>query len=81
MPQLSTLEQIANIVVRRTIAEVGHADALMDALERAYPFPGDYSYCREIWERALEQHDVRKNYHRRFEQAEGGASASSTTKR
>jgi hypothetical protein len=66
MPQLSTLEQIANIVIKRTIQETGNDGGLMDALERAYPFPG-YSYCREIWERALEDHNVRKEYSQRFE--------------
>lgn len=66
MPQLSTLEQIADIVIRRTVAEVGDTSSLMDALERAYPFPG-YSYCREIWERALEQHNIRRDYSQRFE--------------
>jgi hypothetical protein len=67
MPQLSTLEQIANIVIKRTIEETGDDGALMEALERAYPFPG-YSYCREIWERALEEHNIRREYSQRFEQ-------------
>jgi hypothetical protein len=66
MPQLSTLEQVADIIVRRTIAEVGRGNGLIAALERAYPFPA-YSYCREIWEQALEHHNVRKEYSGRFE--------------
>jgi hypothetical protein len=55
MPQLSTLEQVARIVIQRTIADVGQSNALFSALESAYPFPSD-NYCRAIWNQVLEQH-------------------------
>jgi hypothetical protein len=55
MPQLSTLQEVARIVIRRTIADVGEGNALLSALESAYPFPGD-NYCRAIWDQVLEQY-------------------------
>jgi hypothetical protein len=55
MPQLSTLEEVAKIVIRRTIADVGDGNALVSALEKAYPFPSD-NYCRAIWDQVLDQH-------------------------
>jgi hypothetical protein len=52
MPQNSTLELIADIIIQRTIADVGRGTGLIDALERAYPFPDEIDY-REIWTEAL----------------------------
>jgi hypothetical protein len=57
MPELSTLEHIADIVIRRTIDEVGRGTELVAALERAYPFP-DEPVFREAWAEALRRQGI-----------------------
>jgi hypothetical protein len=57
MPEISTLEHIADIVIRRTIGEVGRGTELVDALERAYPFP-DEPVFREAWDEALRRQGI-----------------------
>ena len=57
MPEISTLEHIADIIVQRTINEVGRGTELVGALERAYPFPDDEPY-RETWTEALRRHGI-----------------------
>ena len=52
MPQPSTLSYIADLIIRRVLAE-GHTDVdLAAALERAYPFE-DSLEGRRIWLDAL----------------------------
>ena len=52
MPQPSTLSYIADLIIRRVLAEE-HTDAhLVAALERAYPFD-DSLQARRIWLDAL----------------------------
>jgi hypothetical protein len=57
MPQFSTLELVADIVIRRTVADVGHGNNLHAALERAYPFP-DGNTFRIAWTEALRRHGI-----------------------
>jgi hypothetical protein len=57
MPQISTLEHIADIVIRRTIDEVGRGTELVPALERAYPFPDEPAF-REAWTEALRRRGI-----------------------
>ena len=57
MPEISTLEHIADIVIRRTIADVGRGRDLITALERAYPFP-DEDVFREAWTEALRRQGI-----------------------
>jgi len=57
MPEPSTLEHVANIIIRRTIAEVQDPQQLLDALSRACPFTEDPRFY-EIWLRALERHGI-----------------------
>jgi hypothetical protein len=57
MPEPSTLEHVANIIIRRTIAEVQDPQQLADALARACPFTEDPRFY-EIWLRALERHGI-----------------------
>ena len=57
MPQISTLEHIADIVIQRTINEVGRGTELIAALERAYPFPDEEPF-RETWDYALRRHGI-----------------------
>jgi hypothetical protein len=57
MPQVTTLEHIAEIVIRRTIAEVGRGSELVIALERAYPFPDDGPF-RKAWTDALRREGI-----------------------
>jgi hypothetical protein len=57
MPEPSTLEHVANIIIRRTIAEAQDPQQLMDALSRACPFTDDARF-HEIWLRALERHGI-----------------------
>ena len=58
MPEPSTLEHVANIIIRRTIAEVQDPEQLLDALSRACPFTDDPRFY-EVWLRALERHGIR----------------------
>jgi hypothetical protein len=58
MPQNTTLEYVADLVIRRAIAEVGKGPALASVLERIYPFANN-DRCREVWEKALERHDLK----------------------
>jgi hypothetical protein len=55
MPQPSTLSYIADLIIRRVLAEE-HRD-LAAALERAYPFD-DCLEARRIWLDALLRHAV-----------------------
>ena len=57
MPQTSTLELIADIVIQRTINEVGRGTELIAALERANPFPDEEPF-RETWTEALRRHGI-----------------------
>jgi hypothetical protein len=57
MPEPSTLEHVANIIIRRTIAEVQDPQQLAEALARACPFTEDPRFY-EIWLRALERHGI-----------------------
>ncbi len=57
MPQPTTLEYIADLVIRRTLVEVGKGPDLRSALERACPFPDDVDYSK-VWQRALYWHNV-----------------------
>ena len=52
MAQRSTLEYIADLVIRQVLAQVDDATPLAEALERAYPF-GDHPNGRQIWMDAL----------------------------
>jgi hypothetical protein len=55
MPEPSTLEHVANIIIRRTMSEVQDPQQLRDALSRACPFTDDPLFY-EVWLRALERH-------------------------
>lgn len=57
MPEPSTLEHVANIIIRRTMSEIQDPQQLMDALSRACPFTDDPLY-NEVWLRALERHGL-----------------------
>jgi hypothetical protein len=57
MPEPSTLEHVANIIIRRTMSEVQDPQQLMDALSRACPFTDDPRFY-EVWLRALERHGI-----------------------
>jgi hypothetical protein len=57
MPEISTLEYIADLVIRRTVAEVGLGTDLVSALERAYPFSDDND-SRSAWTEALRRHGI-----------------------
>jgi hypothetical protein len=57
MPDISTLEHIADIVIRRTITDFGRGSELIDALERAYPFPEGHHF-RDAWTRALRRQGI-----------------------
>jgi hypothetical protein len=57
MPEPSTLEHVANIIIRRTIAEVQDPELLMEALSRACPFADD-PRLYEVWLKALERHGI-----------------------
>ena len=46
------LEQVAELVVKRVILEVGHTEGLAEALECAYPF-GDLLAGRSVWEAVI----------------------------
>lgn len=52
MAQRSTLEYIADLVIRQVLAQLDAATPLAEALERAYPF-GDLVSGRQIWTDAL----------------------------
>lgn len=57
MPEPSTLEHVANIIIRRTMSEVQDPQQLMDALSHACPFTDDPIFY-EVWLRALERHGI-----------------------
>ena len=57
MPQPTTLEYVADLVIRRTLLEVGKGPDLAPALERAYPFPDHHDYSK-VWQRALHWHNL-----------------------
>jgi hypothetical protein len=58
MPALSTIQHIADVVIRRTIADVGTGPELVLALQSAYPFSEDDAQQRSVWMRALWCHNV-----------------------
>jgi hypothetical protein len=58
MPSPTTLEFVADLVIRRTLVEVGKGPKLRSALERAYPFPDDHQDYSKVWERALRWHNL-----------------------
>jgi hypothetical protein len=57
MPEPSTLEHVANIIIRRTMSEVQDPQQLMDALSHACPFTDDELF-HDVWLRALERHGI-----------------------
>jgi hypothetical protein len=57
MPSRSTLEHVADIVIRRTLAEVGRTEELASALAAAYPFAQDPT-AYAIWLQVLRRHDI-----------------------
>jgi hypothetical protein len=57
MPESSTLEHVANIIIRRTIAEVQDPELLMEALSRACPFADDPTLY-QVWLKALERNGI-----------------------
>jgi hypothetical protein len=65
MPTLSTLEHVADILIRRVLSEVTDAEALPDALRRIYPF-GDDRQGRSVWAAALLRHGVRLDLEERI---------------
>jgi hypothetical protein len=75
MPQNTTLEYIADLVIRRAIAEMGRGPDLVLALERVYPFT-DSGRGREVWEKALERHNVKRTGMREERRADRRESAS-----
>ena len=55
MPQSSTLKHVADIVIRRVLADTGTAVDLPSPLAREYPF-GDDPQALEIWLNTVRQH-------------------------
>jgi hypothetical protein len=52
MPQPSTLAYVADLVIRRVLADVHDKSTLLVALEEAYPFD-ESTDSRRIWYQAL----------------------------
>jgi hypothetical protein len=52
MPELTSLEQVADSIIRRVLAEVTDPESLADALNRANPFGND-PHGRRLWLDAL----------------------------
>jgi hypothetical protein len=57
MPQLSTLEYVAELVIRRVCSEIGHGPGLNQALVTAYPF-GDDPVGYGVWVDTLARLDL-----------------------
>jgi hypothetical protein len=59
MVEMSNLENVADFIIRRVLAEVRDGEALADALNRANPFGND-PHGRRLWLAALlrNAHDV-----------------------
>ena len=57
MPQRSTLFYVANLVVRRVLAEAGPETDLAEALRRAYPFDNSPE-ARRIWREVVLRYGV-----------------------
>jgi hypothetical protein len=55
MPQASTIFYVADLVIRRVLAEADESTNVQEALDRAYPFDDCYE-CRRIWQNALSRH-------------------------
>jgi hypothetical protein len=60
-PDLTTLDHLADLVIRRVVAEVGRTNELAEALERAYPF-GDVPCGRTVWIDALNRQKLAASY-------------------
>ena len=52
MSDISRLERVAELVIRRVVGEVGRTKDLDEALERAYPF-ADTPGGRDAWKAAI----------------------------
>jgi hypothetical protein len=46
---------VADLVIRRVLAEADESTNVQEALDRAYPFDDCYE-CRRIWQNALSRH-------------------------
>lgn len=57
MPERSTLEYVADLIIQRTIASVSPED-LEAALQRAYPF-GDDPVGYRVWVEALKRNGIK----------------------
>ena len=52
MSDISRLERVAELVIRRVVGEVGRTKELEEALERAYPF-ADTPGGRDAWDATI----------------------------
>lgn len=54
---MTSLERVADLVIRRVVTESSNEGSLAEELERAYPF-GDLVEGRTVWRRALQRHGL-----------------------